>query len=134
MGINVRGIRDLRLLKLLCTSPPDRPGHFKSHLHFSGKHSAMLQLLRKDYSITSPPQSAARYSFIQLSKLWDERNCQSFDTAGGGFEPGFPQLTVRHSNCYATTPHIVLQKTRMMMVMFWRILLTPIRLTPSAVV
>ena len=29
----------------------------------------MLQLLHKDYSFTYPPQSIARYSFIQLSEL-----------------------------------------------------------------
>ena len=28
---------------------------FQGHLNFSGKHSAMLQLLREDYSFTFPP-------------------------------------------------------------------------------
>ena len=30
----------------------------------------MLQLLRKDYSFGCPPLSVAKYSFIQLSELW----------------------------------------------------------------
>ena len=39
---------------------------FRHQLNFSGKHSAMLQLLllREDYSLTFPLLSIARYSFI----------------------------------------------------------------------
>ena len=36
---------------------------------------------------------------------WDERNCQSFDTAARGFEPGFSRLRVPRSNRCANTPH-----------------------------
>ena len=43
---------------------------FQRHLDFSGKHSATLQLYREDYSFTYPFLSVARYSFIQLSELW----------------------------------------------------------------
>ena len=50
----------------------------------SGKHSASLQLLREDYSFTYPPLCVAWDSFILLSELWGERNCQSFETAAGG--------------------------------------------------
>ena len=42
---------------------------FQCYLDFSGKHSAMLQLLREDYSFRYPPLSVARYSFKQLSEL-----------------------------------------------------------------
>ena len=37
------------------------------HIDFSGKHSAMLQLLHED---RYPHMSVARYSFIQLNELW----------------------------------------------------------------
>ena len=38
-------------------------------LDLSGKHSARLQLLREDYSLTFPPLSITRYSLIQPSQL-----------------------------------------------------------------
>ena len=53
------------LLKALYTSPLADLSIF--HLDFFGKHSAMLQLLHEDYSFTL---SVTRYSFIQLSELW----------------------------------------------------------------
>ena len=37
---------------------------FWHQLDFSGKHSATVQLLCEDYSLTFPPLSIARYSFI----------------------------------------------------------------------
>ena len=43
---------------------------FQGHFDFSGKHSAMLQLLCEHYSFRYPPLSVARYSFIQLVELW----------------------------------------------------------------
>ena len=46
------------------------PCSFQRHFDSSGKHSPMLQLLSEDYSFRYPPQSIARYSFIQLSELW----------------------------------------------------------------
>ena len=42
---------------------------FQHQLDFSGKHSAMLQLLCEDYAFRYPPLSVARSSFIQLSEL-----------------------------------------------------------------
>ena len=48
---------------------PWRTCSFQCYLDFSGKNSATLQLLSKDYSFTYPPLSVARYSFIQLSEL-----------------------------------------------------------------
>ena len=41
----------------------------ENKLYFSGKHSAMLQLLREDYLFTYQPLYVARNSFIQLSEL-----------------------------------------------------------------
>ena len=43
---------------------------FQCHFNFSGKHSATLHLLHEDYSFTYPSLCFARYSFIQLSELW----------------------------------------------------------------
>ena len=43
---------------------------FQGHFNFSGKLSATQQLLHEDYSFTHPPLFVARYSFIQLSELW----------------------------------------------------------------
>ena len=54
--------------KRFTLSSPGRPVHSDTVLGFSWKHSAMQQL-RNDYSLTFPPLSIARYSFIQLSRL-----------------------------------------------------------------
>ena len=48
---------------------PRQTCSFQHQLDFSGKHSATLQLLHKDYLFTYPPLSIARYSFIQLNEL-----------------------------------------------------------------
>ena len=42
---------------------------FQYQHDISGKHSAILQLLCDDYSLTSPPLYIAWYSFIQLTEL-----------------------------------------------------------------
>ena len=52
------------------TIRPWQTRSFQRHLDFSGKHSATMQLLREDYSFKYPPMSAAKYSGIQLSDLW----------------------------------------------------------------
>ena len=49
---------------------PQQNCSFQGHFNFSWKHSAILQLLRKDYSFRYPCMCVARYSFIQLSELW----------------------------------------------------------------
>ena len=67
----------------------------------------MLQLLHEVYSFKHLPLSVARYSYIQLSELWGERNCQSYEMAGKGFKLGFSRLRVQHSNHYATASHII---------------------------
>ena len=59
-----------------------------------------MQQLRNDYSLTFPPLSIARYSFIQLSRLRRrevKENAQTSKRYQRGFEPGLSRLRVRHS-------------------------------------
>ena len=59
-----------------------------------------MQQLRNDYSLTFPPLSIARYSFIQLSRLKRrevKENAQTSKRYQRGFEPGLSRLRVRHS-------------------------------------
>ena len=57
-----------------------------------GSILAMQQLRAKTKSLTCPPLSISRYSFIQLSQLgrqWRERKCPIFETvAKGDSNPG----------------------------------------------
>ena len=57
-----------------------------------GSILAMQQLRAATKSLTFPPLSIAKYSFIQLSQLglqWGERKCQIFEKVPkGGSEPG----------------------------------------------
>ena len=64
-----------------------------------------MQQLRNDYSLTFPPLSIARYSFIQLSRLRRremKENAQTSKRYQRGFEPGLSRLRVRHSTNWAT--------------------------------
>ena len=75
-----------------CTTP---------ELGLSGKHSAMLQQLHEDYSLTFPPPSTARYSFIQLSELGRRgrnKNAKALKQLQRGFEARFSRFRVRHSS------------------------------------
>ena len=59
-----------------------------------------MQQLRNDYTLTFPPLSIARYSFIQLSRLRRrevKENAQTSKRYQRGFEPGLSRLRVRHS-------------------------------------
>ena len=59
-----------------------------------------MQQLRNNYSLTFPPLSIARYSFIQLSRLRRrevKENAQTSKRYQRGFEPGLSRLRVRHS-------------------------------------
>ena len=59
-----------------------------------------MQQLHNDYSLTFPPLSIARYSFIQLSRLRRrevKENAQTSKRYQRGFEPGLSRLRVRHS-------------------------------------
>ena len=65
-----------------------------------------MQQLRNDYSLTFPPLSIARYSFIQLSRLRRrevKENAQTSKRYQRGFEPGLSRLRVRHSTTHS--PH-----------------------------
>ena len=59
-----------------------------------------MQQLRNDYSLTFPPLSIARYSFVQLSRLRRrevKENAKTSKRYQRGFEPGLSRLRVRHS-------------------------------------
>ena len=73
---------------------------FRHQLGFSGKHSSHAAITRNDYSLTCPPLSIAKYSFIQLSRLRhreENENAQTSKRYQRGFEPGLSRLRVRHS-------------------------------------
>ena len=70
---------------------PGRPVHSDTNSASLGRVLAMQQLHAKAKSLTFPPLSIARYSFIQLGCQWRERKCPIFETVangGGGFDPG----------------------------------------------
>ena len=71
---------------------PGRPVHSDTNSASPGSILAMLQLRARTKSLTCPPPSIARHSFIQLSQLgrqWRERKCQIFETvAKGDSTPG----------------------------------------------
>ena len=50
--------------KRVTLSSPGRPVHSDTVLGFSWKHSSHAAITRNDYSLTFPPPSIARYSFI----------------------------------------------------------------------
>ena len=65
---------------------PGRPVHSDTNMASAGSILAMQQL-RNDYSLTFPPLSVARYSFIKLSqqrRQWRERKCPNFETVAKG--------------------------------------------------
>ena len=48
------------------TLSPWQTCSFRHQLGFSGKHSSHAAIMRENYSLTFPPLSIARYSFIHL--------------------------------------------------------------------
>ena len=73
---------------LFLYSAVSSPLHFTSwqtcshKLGFSGKHSSHAAITREDYSLTFPPLSKARYSFIQLGELGrSEENVTAHQTS-----------------------------------------------------
>ena len=58
-----------RLLSVSYTSLPGRPVHSDTNSTSLASILATKQLRAKHYSLTFPPPSIARYSFIQLSEL-----------------------------------------------------------------
>ena len=71
---------------------PGRPVHSDTNSASPGSILVMQQLRATTKSLTFPPLSIARYSFIQLSQLgrqWRERKCPIFETvAKGDSNPG----------------------------------------------
>ena len=71
---------------------PGRPLHSDTNSTSLGSILAMPQLHATTKSLTCPPLSVARCSFIQLSQLgrqWRERKCPNFETvAKGDSNPG----------------------------------------------
>ena len=64
-------------------SSPGRPVHSDTNSASPGSILARQQLRAKTKSLTFPPLSIARYSFIHLSQLgrqWRERKCPIFET------------------------------------------------------
>ena len=62
---------------------PGRPVHSNTNSASPGSILARQQLRAKAKSLTFPPLSIARYSFIQLSqqgRQWRERKCPIFET------------------------------------------------------
>ena len=70
-------------------SSPDSPLHSVTNSASLGSILAMQQLRATTKSLTFPPLSIARYSFIQQSeqgRQWRERKCTNFETVEkGGF-------------------------------------------------
>ena len=66
---------------------PGRPVHSDTNSASPGSILARQQLRAKAKSLTFPPLSIARYSFIQLSeqgRQWRERKCPIFETVTKG--------------------------------------------------
>ena len=85
--------------KRFTLSSPGRPVHPDTNSTSLGSILAMQQL-SNEYSLTCPPLSIARYSFIQLSQLGrreEKENAQTSKRYQRGFEPGLCRLRVRHS-------------------------------------
>ena len=85
-----RSIQSVGPLKSLFALP-DRPVHCDTNSASPGSILARQQLRTKTKSLTFPPLSIARYSFIlsQLGHQWRERKCQIFETvAKGDSNPG----------------------------------------------
>ena len=71
---------------------PGRPVHSDTNSASPGSILVMQQLRTTTKSLTFPPLSIARYSFIQLSQLgrqWRDRKCAIFENvAKGDSNPG----------------------------------------------
>ena len=69
------------------SSPLDSSKRFTSgtNFSFSGKHSSHTAITREDYSLTFPPLSIVRYSFIQLSELGHRGENENVQTSQCNF-------------------------------------------------
>ena len=85
--------------KRFTLSSPGRPVHSDTNWASLGSILVMQQM-RNDYSLTRPPLSITRYSFIQLSQLGrreEKENAQTSKRYQRGFEPGLSRMRDRHS-------------------------------------
>ena len=62
----VKGIQSVGLFKASCTSPPDRPVIPTPTRLIWEVYFNLAAITGEDYSLTFPPLSIARYSFIQV--------------------------------------------------------------------
>ena len=79
---------------------PGKLVHSDTNSATPGSILVMQQLRATTKSLTFPPLSIARYSFIQLSRLRrreENENAQLRNGSKMGFEPGLSRLRVRHS-------------------------------------
>ena len=73
-------------------SPPAIPA-FRHQINFDVNHSALLQLLRDDYTVTFPHLSIARYG--ELGRRGENENAQTAKQQQRGFVPGLYRLKVQ---------------------------------------
>ena len=120
-------MRAHRVYRVIRFALPDRPVHSDTNSAFPGSILARQQCRAKTKSLTFPPLSIARYSFIQLSQLgrqWRERKCPIFETVPKGdsnpgsldCESGILPLSYRapqtpHTHSIVTQPWCVLHTT-----------------------
>ena len=57
---------------------------FRHQLDFSRKHSSHAAIMHEYYSLTFPPPSIDRYSFIQIGASWRELKCPGFEAVAKG--------------------------------------------------
>ena len=100
---------------------PGRPVHSDTNSASPGSILVMQQVRATTKSLTCPPLSIARYSFIQLSQLgrqWRERKCPIFEmVAKGDSNPGsldcesglLPRSTIRRCDVFLVTRHTLKQ-------------------------
>ena len=85
---NIRSVRPLKAFYTFCPPPPPAGLFIPTPTRLLGESIlAMQQLRAKTKSLTFPPLSMARYSFIQLSQLgrqWRERKCPIYETVAKG--------------------------------------------------
>ena len=88
---------------------PDRPVHSDTNSASPGSILARQQLRAKTKSLTFPPLSIARHSFIQLSqqgRQWRERNCPVFETVAKGIRTRAHLLASPAFYHWATAHHL----------------------------
>ena len=100
---------------------PGRPVHSDTNSASPGSILVRQQLRAKTKSLTCPPLSIARYSFIQLSQLgpqWREQKCPIFETVAKGdsnpgsldCKSGILPLSYRAPYCYRVAITVVRER------------------------